>query len=194
MVREATAWLHSLYSLLPAIAFALLALAPAYMPPGYDAVKNSISESAAQGIAMAWVARLGLCAFGLSAWWMAARLCPEQLLTAIALAVFGAGLVASACWSHRPWVAGMPFDHVEDCIHSFAAQLAGVGITVATAAHLITRLASGHNTDSLDWVALFAVLAGSAGFALAPAVSGLIQRGMFAAILLWLWHVGRRSL
>ena len=54
------------------VSVAALAVAPAFMPAGYDWVRHTTSESAAQGLAGAWVARLGFVAFGLAVLWLAA--------------------------------------------------------------------------------------------------------------------------
>lgn len=62
--RRATAW--GVIALL-VVSAAALVLAPAFMPAGYDWVRHTTSESAAQGLAGAWVARLGFVAFGLAA-------------------------------------------------------------------------------------------------------------------------------
>ena len=45
---------------------AALAMAPALMPAGYSWVSQTTSESAAQGLSGAWLARLGFLLFGLS--------------------------------------------------------------------------------------------------------------------------------
>jgi hypothetical protein len=48
------------------VAILSLALAPLLMPAGYDWVRHTTSESAAQGLDGAWLARLGFVAFGLA--------------------------------------------------------------------------------------------------------------------------------
>ena len=49
-----------------AASVAVLAAAPALMPAGYSWVSQTTSESAAQGVQGAWLARLGFLLFGLS--------------------------------------------------------------------------------------------------------------------------------
>lgn len=46
-----------------------LLFAPSQMPASYDWVQHTTSESAAQGIEGAWVARLGFMLFGLVVIW-----------------------------------------------------------------------------------------------------------------------------
>jgi TRAP-type C4-dicarboxylate transport system permease small subunit len=73
------------------VAILSLALAPLLMPAGYDWVRHTTSESAAQGLDGAWLARLGFVAFG--------------------LAVL---MVATAAFSTRPWDPELPYSRVED--------------------------------------------------------------------------------
>lgn len=67
--RRAAAW--GVIALL-VLSAAALAVAPAFTPAGYDFVRHTTSESAAQGLAGAWVARLGFVVFGLAVLWLAA--------------------------------------------------------------------------------------------------------------------------
>ncbi|HET9901772.1 MAG TPA: hypothetical protein VFR46_12025 [Actinomycetes bacterium] len=50
-----------------------LGAAPALMPDDYSWIGHTTSESAAQGVSGAWLARLGFLLFGLSAIWLAAQ-------------------------------------------------------------------------------------------------------------------------
>lgn len=59
--------------LLVASATCLLA-APLAMPDSYSWLTNAISESAAQGLQSAWIARLGFLSFGCAVLWLAAYL------------------------------------------------------------------------------------------------------------------------
>ncbi len=175
-------------NLLVASTFVLLALAPMVMPAGYDFVHHSISESAAQLTPKAWVGRSGLALFGIVALFAARHLWRRERTTAAALIAFGLAMTTSAIWSHRPWLVELPYDAAEDMVHSAAAQISGLAISLAMIARIISRLASRLHPDWLDWAALATVFGGSAGFGLFPAIGGLIQRAMFATVLLWLWQ------
>ncbi len=90
-----------------------LAVAPAVMPAGYDWVAHTTSESAAQGLEGAWIARLGFVAFGLAVLSLAAGAAPTWGWGAVWMhAAFGVCLVATAAFSARPWWDGAPFDAV----------------------------------------------------------------------------------
>jgi Protein of unknown function (DUF998) len=76
---------------------AALAAAPALMPPGYSGVSHTTSESAAQGVDGAWLARTGFVLFGLSVILLATSRRQRWGSWATALhAGFGALLIAVA--------------------------------------------------------------------------------------------------
>lgn len=59
------------------ISFLALSLAPLNMPASYSWLRHTTSESAAQGIEGAWLARLGFLLFGLTVLWLSERLIDE---------------------------------------------------------------------------------------------------------------------
>jgi hypothetical protein len=74
-----------------------LASAPALMPPGYSWVSKTTSESAAQGVQGAWLARLGFVLLGLSVILLATIRLRRWGLWGVALhAGFGVLLIAAA--------------------------------------------------------------------------------------------------
>ena len=100
-----------------------LAVAPAFMPAGYDWVRHTTSESAAQGLAGAWVARLGFVAFGLAVLWLAAGAARSWGRGVVWMhTAFGVCMVGTAAFSHMPWWEGAAFDGVEDLLHSVTAS------------------------------------------------------------------------
>ena len=56
--------------LLLAVSFLLLLLAPLMMPAGYSWITHTTSESAAQGLVNAWIARLGFLLLGFAVLWL----------------------------------------------------------------------------------------------------------------------------
>lgn len=110
------------------VSAAALALAPAFMPAGYDWVRHTTSESAAQGLAGAWVARLGFVAFGLAVLWLAAGAARSWGRGVVWMhTAFGVCMVGTAAFSHMPWWEGAAFDPVEDLLHSVTATASGAG-------------------------------------------------------------------
>jgi hypothetical protein len=165
---------------------AALAAAPALMPPGYSWVSHTTSESAAQGVDGASLARTGFVLFGLSVILLATSRRQRWGSWATALhAGFGALLVAAAVFSHRPWVAGEDFDHVEDVLHSVAATAMGfvfVGGVVVTA---LGRSRDDTWPRALDIMAVAASVAIPLGMAAQPDIDGVLQRLMFVVAYAW---------
>ena len=163
-----------------------LGVAPLLMPASYSALANTTSESAAQGVEYAWVARLGFLAFGLAVLWLAATLRQSWARGAQWLHVaFGVLMIATAAFSHRSWVAGAQFDPVEDVLHSFTSTAMGFAFSFGVLARLLQRGRQGEPGRALDAVALVAatviplLMAGFAG------LDGVIQRLMFLVAYLW---------
>jgi hypothetical protein len=167
------------------VAILSLALAPLLMPAGYDWVRHTTSESAAQGLDGAWLARLGFVAFGLAvlgsvalaSWWGA--------VARAAHAVFAACMVATAAFSTRPWDPELPYSRVEDLLHSVTATAMGFAFALGVAVVGLARLRWGAGALALDAVALVASVAIPLAMVAVGDVAGLAQRGMFAIAFAW---------
>lgn len=170
--------------LLALSALALL-LAPSLMPTSYSWIRNSTSESAAQGVPGAWLARLGFLIFGLTVVWIASRMrgtwtTPVRVFHG----AFGLLLAATAAFSTRSWLPGAPFDPVEDGLHSFTATAMGFAFAIGVVLRLLRR-----GRDRLgmaaDLVVIVAAVTRPLGMNLLPEWDGLLQRGMFAVAYAW---------
>ena len=156
-----------------------MVLAPLMLDASYSPVANSISESAAQLTDGAWLARFALAFAGmgvLATVQVKARRWPAA--TIIAYGLFGAFWILTAVFSMRSWIAGAPFEPVEDALHSFFASAMGVVVVGALA------------RASTSWkgrsrIAVLALLLTSASTLLplagllCPDAAGLFQRAMF---------------
>ena len=112
-----------------AVSLASIALAPMLMPDSYSIVTHSVSESAAQRINGAWLARAGLLLLAFAVLLIAALVQDWGAWGRLTHRVYGVGLVATAAFSHRPWEP-IPFDAFEDTLHSVAATAVGVAFVV----------------------------------------------------------------
>lgn len=162
-----------------------LLLAPTQMPASYDWLQHTTSESGAQGVAGAWLARLGFLLFGLAVLAETAVLhkiwpVPVRFF----LGAFGVCLTAVAAFSARPWLPNLPYDPVEDWLHSFFAT--GMGFAFA--------LGVGWRWWQRPWQAKMRavdlVVVGTAVFiplamSLLPNWDGLLQRLMFSVAYCW---------
>jgi hypothetical protein len=163
-----------------------LSVAPFLMPASYSSIANTTSESAAQGVEYAWVARLGFLIFGLAVLWLAAASRNSWARAAHWLHVaFGVLMIATAAFSHRPWVAGAPFDRVEDALHSFTATAMGFAFSFGVLARLMQRGRQREAGRLLDAVALVAATVIPLLMARFAGLDGVIQRLLFLVAYLW---------
>jgi uncharacterized protein DUF998 len=163
------------------VSAAALAVAPMLMPDGYSWMSGTISESAAQGVDGAWVARLGFVVFGLSV--LALVPLEKESWGTIAAgfhAAFGAFMVAVAAFSHANPFGGAS-DATEDTLHSIAAS----GMGFAFAIGVVARQIHHRRARVFDVVAVVASIVIPASMLLWPEVDGAVQRLMFAISFIW---------
>ncbi len=177
---------------MPAVAVLLvisavsLGIAPLLMPPTYSWIANGTSESAAQGVMHAWVARLGFLAFGLGVCWLAGALKRVWARAALWLhAAFGVLMIATAAFSHRPWAPDVQFDPVEDTLHSFTATAMGFAFSFGVLARLMQRGRVGESGRVFDGVTLVAATVIPLVMASFEGLDGVIQRLMFLVAYFW---------
>lgn len=162
----------------------LFALAPLALPPSYSWVELGTSEAAAQGIAGAWIARLGFVVLGLAvlgicvlrhrAW--------RKLATGLH-ACFGVGMVLVAVYSHAPWEAGVPYVALEDRLHSVFASVVGFSFIAGVTATLAVRRPRTPARTAGDITAI--LVAVTIPLLMATTIWGLLQRLMFLTAACW---------
>ena len=163
--------------------FLALLLAPTQMPSSYDWLRHTTSESGAQGIAGAWLARLGFLLFGLAVIWQITLLRDEwSLPVQFFLGAFGVFMTAVAAFSARPWLPDLPFDPVEDWLHSFAASGMGFAFALGVGLRWWQRPVK---VRFVDLVALAASIFMPLAMSFLPDWAGLFQRLMFTIAYLW---------
>jgi hypothetical protein len=165
---------------------AALGAAPLMLPASYSWVRHAISESAAQGVEGAWVARLGLLLMGLAVLWLsgvAGRRWGSW--GRYAFRSFGVLMVAAATFSHKPWEAAVPFDQTEDVLHSVAATGMGFAFAIGVALVTLQRPAPTSSTRAFDIAAIAASVLIPLGMSAWPDATGLLQRCMFTIAYLW---------
>jgi hypothetical protein len=168
-------------------ALALL-LAPLNMPDSYSWLRHTTSESAAQGIQGAWLARLGFLIFGLAVLWLVERLlenwpAPVRWLHG----VFGLMMVATSAFSTRPWLPNLPFDPIEDALHSFTASTMGFAFAIGVGVRFWHRKEQGRGRI-FDAAAIAASIIIPLAMNALPDWDGLLQRIMFATAYTWYIH------
>jgi hypothetical protein len=186
MWRSGTAAAIAVVAGLGASAMAL-ALTPLLMPPGYSWLSMTTSESAAQEVDGAWLARLGFVLFGLSVVLLAVLRRRAWGVAATALhGAFGLLMLATAIFSTRSWQPGAELDRTEDMLHSVAATALGFAFAagvLATALH--ARHAGRQRRWWLDATAVVASVVLPLAMTALPGADGVLQRAMFATGYAW---------
>ena len=163
-----------------------LAAAPAALTDSYSWIEHTTSESGAQGVQGAWVARTGFLLFGLSVVRIARLRRPlwGQSATALHL-VFATCMMAVAAYSARSWIPTAAFDSTEDLLHSIFATLMGFAFAFGVAAVALERRRDDGSWRFLDVAAVTASVVLPLGMSIDGSVDGVLQRVMFAIAYLW---------
>jgi hypothetical protein len=161
-----------------------LTLAPLLMPDSYSVVTHSVSESAAQGVPGAWLARSGFVLFGLAVLLLAVRGGTNWGLWArLAHGGFAVSIIAAAVLSHAPF-DGSRFDEPEDWLHSAASFGVGLFFTIGVLVVALERGPGRGWVRLVDWAALAVAVVIPLAMANIEQV-GLAQRLMFLVAYLW---------
>lgn len=165
---------------------AAIVLGPAFSHADYSSITHTVSELAGQNMPSAWIMRSGFAAFGAACALAAILTWRAAPVERSALALFGAGLIASAIWSHMHIIPALGGNLAQDTRHSFAAGVVGTGFAATMAAHLFWPGAN--RRDWLSWLGLIASVVLPLAMFNLPTLTGLLQRLMFAISFLWVWR------
>ncbi len=161
-----------------------LALAPLVMPESYSWVEHGTSESAAQTIDGAWVARLGFILYGLAVLWLV-RLRSHAwgpLGTVLHLG-FGASMFGVAAFATKPWEEGVPYVVSEDLLHGIFSGAVGFSFIAGVTTVLVVRRHRTLRSASPDLAALG--VAAVVPLMMSSGIWGVLQRVMFFTAGAW---------
>ncbi len=168
------------------LSFIALLTAPMLMPESYSWVIHTTSESAAQGLQSAWLARLGFLLFGLAVLWLASSARETWARAAVWMHIgFAVMMLGTAAFSHRPFLPDVPFDAVEDTLHSFTAMLMGFAFSLGVFVRFLQRDKFAVVDRLVDLTALASAVFIPLLMLWQPDMSGLVQRLMFLAAYIW---------
>lgn len=178
-------------SLLILSATALL-LAPLALPDGYSWIVHTTSESAAQGLEGAWVGRLGFLLMGFAVLWLASLCRPWWGgAGATLLGTFGVMMLATAAFSHKPWLPAVAWDPFEDFLHSLTATAMGFAFAIGVVVVGVRRSGASTVDRVLDLMAVSASVILPLAMSASEGFTGVLQRLLFLAAYLW---YGREAL
>jgi hypothetical protein len=163
-----------------------LGLAPLLMPPSYSWVAHTTSESAAQGVPGAWLARGAFLLFGAGVVTIAALSRGRWGRWGAGLhAAFGVLMIAAGTFSARAWEEGWPFSPLEDLLHSVAATAMGFAFAVGVVLVAWERWRRRRAWRLIDLTAVIASVALPLAMAGAVGLAGVLQRAMFLVAYAW---------
>lgn len=160
--------------------------APLLIPQSYSWVSNYISESAAQNLTNAWVARLGFLLFGVAVLWLSTALRRRWARSAYwCHLAFGLFMISTAAFSHQPWIENVPFDAFEDVLHSFTATGMGFAFSFGVLLRLFQRKSEAKPTRAFDVLAIAVAIGMPVMAGALPSVAGITQRALFLVAYVW---------
>jgi hypothetical protein len=164
-----------------------LASAPLLMPDSYSWLEHTTSESAAQGVDGAWLARLGFVLLGLAVLVLVAtRRDAWGRAGSVLHAGFGLLMIATAAFPSRSWVPDARYDPVADVLHSVAATGVGFAFALGVVAVLWHAQPAARRTRwPLDAFAVAASVAVPLAMVAVGGLAGLLQRAMFLVAFAW---------
>ncbi len=155
-------------------------------------MEHGTSESAAQGVDGAWVARSGFILYGIAVFWVV-QLCARQWGWAgtVCHLGFAVGMFGVAAFAHAPWDPDAAYVESEDLLHSVSAGAAGFGFIVGVIAVVIARWPSSIRVLVGDFVAIGVALV--VPLMMSTDSWGPVQRTMFAVAAIWYGREARNA-
>jgi len=165
-----------------------LATAPLLLPPSFSWIAHTTSESAAQGIVGAWLARMGFLFWGFGVLWEVRlnRSRWDKWTVRLHLA-FGVFMIATAAFSARSWVAEARFDPIEDTLHSFTSMAMGFAFALGVLGAMLHKMRQGSRGVAFDVIAMAIATLIPICMAIWGDVDGLLQRLMF--LIAYAWYI-----
>lgn len=159
-------------------------LAPTLLPESYSWTEYGVSESAAQGIDGAWLARMGFIFYGLAVIWLVGLRHVDwgPLATVLHLG-FGISMFGVAAFSAKSWEDNAVFVESEDFLHSVFASVMGFGFVTGLVTLIVVRRNRSIRAAVPDWVAV--VVAATVPLAMSVSIWGVLQRAMFVTAAAW---------
>jgi len=168
------------------ISILLLLYAPNLMPESYNWIEHTTSESAAQGISGAWMARLGFIIFGMAVLWQS-QLLKSQWSRAsyICFIAFGISMISTAAFAIKPWDLNLPFDKFEDNLHTVGSNLVGFSFSLGVLTVLFQRKKNEILSIIYDLIALLSAVIIPLMMFNIDGIAGVAQRSMFTIAFIW---------
>ncbi len=119
-------YLRITYSLLLLVMFIL----PFFSDDAYSIIKNTTSHLGAQNSPNAWIMNITFILVGMSCIIEAFLRLKRLWFQRIVLCIFGLSFAFTGIFRHAPIIEGIPFDLMEDKLHSVFASIVGFSFTI----------------------------------------------------------------
>jgi len=169
---------------------AALAAAHALAPGDYWVASDTLSDLGAQGVANAWVSRVGFIGFGvLLAWHYSGDLVlvRRPWAQAVLLLLYGSTVALTGVFSTAP-PAGIPFSEPESLLHTVFSLLAGICLAGAILMSALRAPSGGERSRHFAALGVMVVAAGL--FVALPEYQGVSERVLWLGVLWWVGWVG----
>jgi hypothetical protein len=94
-------------------------------------------------------------------------------------------MLGTAVFSHRPWLPDLPFDRIEDYLHSFTATAMGFAFAAGVIAAGIARRSPSPLDRGADIIAVASSVVLPLAMSQGTPYTGVLQRSMFLVAYLW---------
>jgi hypothetical membrane protein len=165
----------------------VILLAQLIAPAPYNWTQNTVSELAAQGYRNRWIMQAGFVGFGVL---LAAavirnwRARPSLWYREVPLLLYALCIALSGIFRTRPFVPGAACSETEAQLHSIFATVAGILLSTAVLAHLLSDEDARRKTGHL--AALILIMATAMAFGMSSTNTGLIQRFLYLVGFAWI--------
>ena len=170
------------------------------VPEHYHWYTNTISDLAAQGYDFRWIMRSGLSIFGLMTMYMAGyEMSQKNGVSASLFFIFFYGLFIAITGYFRikPFIPGLPYNVIEDYLHSLFATLTGIAISGGIILDIFpfTKQRKKKILQSITFGTAIVICSIMFGIADSQGslYTGLIQRFLWIIGLTWLFNFSSKT-
>jgi hypothetical protein len=160
---------------------------PFFSVESYSIVSNTTSHLGAQHAPYAWIMNGVFIMLGVATILLSFVFKDKQPISQYLLVLFGAALIMTAVFRHRPILSDVEFNVMHDQLHSLSASIVGFSFVLFSFSFLISRAKKS--------IKIIAVLLGTAATLLSlmmlffPEYMGVFQRIMFIGSFFWIIKV-----
>jgi len=157
---------------------------PFYSAEGYSLFKNTTSQLGAQNTPNSWIMNITFGLLGLASILEVMFHLRRFWFQKVMLSIFGLSLILTAVFSHAPIIENLPYNEVENQLHSIFASIVGFSFTVFSVSVAFIEQGKVRRILAL-FVGLTATVLSLLMFYISD-YSGLWQRVMFVISFAWL--------